>query len=234
MSKNFIQQLSTSSDPSLHALVVGATGATGKDLIDLLIKDEDFYRIDIFVRRDPAISHPKLKIHIIDFDKPEFWKHLVTGDVLFSALGTTLKAAGSKDAQWKVDFDYQFNFAKAAKENGLKNYVLVSAANASTDSGFFYAKMKGKLEEAVTALKFPKLSIFKPPLLARKNSERTMEVFALKAIKLFNKMGMLLSQKPLDTRILAQAMINAAKTSTAGITIFEGKKIWNCALGEKL
>jgi hypothetical protein len=51
------------------------------------------------------LQHKKLKVYIIDFDKPNQWKHLVKGDVLFSCLGTTLKAAGSKQAQWKIDYD---------------------------------------------------------------------------------------------------------------------------------
>ena len=231
MSQNSVQLFPPSERLSLHALVLGATG---KDLLELILKDDEFFRVDIFVRRDPGITHPKLKTHTIDFDKPEFWKHLVTGDVLFSALGTTLKAAGSKEAQWKVDFDYQFNFAKAAKDNGVKNYVLVSAANASADSRFFYAKMKGQLEESVKTFEFSKLSIFKPPLLSRKNSDRKMEVLALKAINFLNKMGMLQSQKPLDTKILAQAMINAAKSSSKGFSFFEGAEIWKCAGAEKL
>jgi uncharacterized protein YbjT (DUF2867 family) len=99
----------------MHALLIGATGATGKDLLDLLLKDDDFHRVDIFVRRDVDSNHEKLNVHVIDFEKPDQWKHLVRGDVLFSCLGTTLKAAGSKEAQWKIDYDYQYEFAKAAR-----------------------------------------------------------------------------------------------------------------------
>ncbi|MDA6130770.1 NAD(P)H-binding protein, partial [Escherichia coli] len=92
----------------MHALLIGATGATGKDLLDILLEDDSFHRVDIFARRDLHIQHEKLKVHVIDFDNSEQWKHLVKGDVLFSCLGTTLKAAGSKEAQWKIDYDYQY------------------------------------------------------------------------------------------------------------------------------
>jgi uncharacterized protein YbjT (DUF2867 family) len=152
----------------MHALLIGATGATGRDPLDLLLKDDDFHRVDIFVRREIETNHEKLNVHAIDFDKPDQWKHLVKGDVLFSCLGTTLIAAGSKEAQWKIDYDYQYEFAKAARENGVDNYVLVSAGMASPDSLFFYTRMKGQLEEAVKALEFAKLSIFNPPVLVRK------------------------------------------------------------------
>ena len=111
----------------MHAIIIGATGATGKDLLDLLLKDDSFHQIDIFVRRDLDIQHEKLKIHVIDFDKPEQWKHLVKGDVLFSCLGTTLKMAGSKEAQWKIDYNYQYEFAEFARENNVNHYILVSS-----------------------------------------------------------------------------------------------------------
>ena len=116
----------------MKTLLIGATGATGSDLLKLLLEDRDIDSVDIFVRRDPGIEHPKLSVHIIDFEKPEEWSHLVKGDVLFSCLGTTRKVAGSKSAQWKVDYDYQYNFAKVAKENSVECYALVSAMNASS------------------------------------------------------------------------------------------------------
>lgn len=213
----------------MNGLLIGATGATGSDLLDLLLKDDDFHRVDIFVRRDLDLQHEKLKIHVIDFDKPEQWKHLVKGDVLFSCLGTTLKAAGSKEAQWKIDYEYQYQFAKAARENDVDNYVLVSTGLASPDSLFFYTRMKGKLEDAVKALGFPKLSIFNPPVLERKNSDRTGELISLKATRFFNKLRLFRSQKPLPTEILAKALMNAAKIKENGIYAYQGEAIWKCA-----
>ncbi|RYF80745.1 MAG: semialdehyde dehydrogenase, partial [Chitinophagaceae bacterium] len=99
----------------MHALIIGATGATGKDLLQLLLQKPSVQQVTIFVRKPVAINHPRLQVHIINFDEPASWQHFVKGDVLFSCLGTTLKAAGSKEAQWKIDFDYQYQFALAAK-----------------------------------------------------------------------------------------------------------------------
>ncbi|MBT2582249.1 NAD(P)H-binding protein [Planococcus sp. ISL-109] len=213
----------------MHALVIGATGATGKDLVELLLQDVSFEQVDIFVRRSLDIRHDKLKIHVIDFDKPEEWVHLVKGYVLFSCLGTTIKAAGSKGNQWKVDYGYQYEFAKAARENGVERYVLVSADFASPKARSFYSRMKGKLEEAVIELVFPYITIFNPPILERKNSDRVMENLGLKAIQLINKAGILRSQQPLPTEILAQAMINSAQKDDKGLTALKGKAIWERA-----
>lgn len=200
----------------MKALVIGATGATGKDLVNQLLNDKEFDEVDIFVRKPVNIQNDKLKVHVVNFEKPEEWKDMVKGDVAFSCLGTTLKDAGSKEAQKKVDFDYQYEFAKAAKENEVEDYILVSAYGANPQSKIFYSKMKGELEEAVKQLHFNKITIFKPGMLERKDSERTGEVLGSRIIKFANKLGLLESQKPLPTDILAKAMINSSKIKSNG------------------
>jgi hypothetical protein len=212
-----------------HALIIGATGATGKDVMELLLKDDFFSKVDIFVRRNIGVKHEKLTVHVIDFDNSEQWKDLVKGDIMFSCLGTTLKDAGSKQAQWKIDYEYQYEFAKAAKNNRVEKYVLVSSQGASAKSPFFYAKMKGQLEEAIKKLQFDYLSIFKPPILIRQNSKRAGEKIGIKIITIFNKIGLLLSLKPLPTNILAKAMTYAAKKNTNKITVFTIKEIMQSA-----
>ncbi|MFY7813795.1 MAG: NAD(P)H-binding protein [Chryseobacterium taeanense] len=200
----------------MKALVIGATGATGKDLVNQLLQDKDFEEVNIFVRKPVDIQNEKLKVHVVNFENPEEWKSKVKGDVAFSCLGTTLKAAGSKEAQRKVDFDYQYEFAKAAKENSVGDYILVSAYGANPKSKIFYSKMKGELEEAVKKLHFEKITIFKPGMLERKDSDRTGEVLGSRIIKFANKLGLLESQKPLPTDVLAKAMINSSKIKSNG------------------
>jgi uncharacterized protein YbjT (DUF2867 family) len=200
----------------MKALVIGATGATGKDLVNQLLQDKDFEEVNIFVRKPVDIQNEKLKVHVVNFENPEEWKSKVKGDVAFSCLGTTLKAAGSKEAQRKVDFDYQYEFAKAAKENNVGDYILVSAYGANPKSKIFYSKMKGELEEVVRKLHFEKITIFKPGMLERKDSDRTGEVLGSRIIKFANKLGLLESQKPLPTDILAKAMINSSKIKSNG------------------
>jgi len=200
----------------MKALIIGATGATGKDLVNQLLDDKDFEEVNIFVRKPIEIQNDKLKVHVVDFEKPEQWKDEVKGDVAFSCLGTTLKAAGSKEAQRKVDFDYQYEFAKAAKENSVDDYILVSSYGANPKSKIFYSRMKGELEEAVKQLHFGKITIFKPGMLERKDSDRPGEVLGSRIIKFANRLGLLESQKPLPTTILAKAMVNSSKIKSNG------------------
>lgn len=156
----------------MKALIIGATGLVGKQLTNLLLADDRFTEVVVFVRRTFPVQHLKLQQHVINFDAAEEWKHLVKGDVLFSALGTTLKQAGSKEAQFKVDHTYQFEFAKAASENGVPVYALVSAAGVSETSGIFYNRMKAQLEKAVSQLNFKSINIIQPSLLAGERKRR--------------------------------------------------------------
>ena len=196
-----------------HALIIGATGATGRELVKRLLKDEDFDQVSIFVRTAPNIKHEKLKIHEIDFKDLEKHKDLIKGDILFSALGTTKKDAGGKDQQYEIDYTYQYEFAKIAAENGVSNYSLISSVGANAKSSFFYPKIKGALEEAVKKLDFKKIDIFQPPMLIRQpDLMRDGEKSGIKILNTLNKIGILKSQKPLAVEQLAEKMIKMAKT----------------------
>ena len=198
-----------------HALVIGATGATGRELVNKLLLDDDFSQVSIFVRTAPNINHEKLKIHVIDFNEIENYKNLVKGDILFSALGTTKKDAGGKDQQYEIDYTYQYEFAKIAADNGVVNYSLVSSVGANAKSSFFYPKIKGALEEAVKKLNFKKIDIFQPPMLIRQpDLMREGEKSGIKILKRLNKIGILKSQKPLAVEALAEKMLKIAKTSS--------------------
>jgi uncharacterized protein YbjT (DUF2867 family) len=197
------------------AIIIGATGLTGTQLVDLLINDTRFNKILVFGRRSIEIQNQKIEEHIIDFDHPEYWKDLVQGDVLFSALGTTLKAVGSQDAQYRIDYTYQYQFAVAAASNNVATYVLVSSAAANPDSVNFYMRMKGELERDIKKLPFKHIQIIQPgPLDGNRKEYRKMERLSLKVIKYFNKMNMLVKYRPIHVRIVAQKMI-AVSFSTA-------------------
>ena len=211
----------------MKALVIGATGAVGKDLVELLLKDGSFERVDVFVRREVKVPSSKLVPHVVDFDHPEAWSDLLVGDVLFSCLGTTIKAAGSQDAQWKVDYTYQYEAAKAARENCVLKYVLVSSIGASSKSKIFYSRMKGALEDAVKGLGFPGCFILQPPSLVRKGSDRFGEKAGVAVLKALNAIGLMRSWKPMPTEEVAAAMIRLAKSDRTGVNIIASQNILN-------
>ena len=204
----------------MKVLIIGATGTTGKDLVTQLLADDTYSEVHCFVRKPLALSHPKLHAHVVNFDTPEVWADLLQGDVAFSCLGTTLAVAGSKEAQWRVDYDYQYAFAQQCKANGVPTFVLVSAAMANAQSKVFYNRMKGQLEDAVKALDFPSLLIFQPSILIRSNSDRGAENFSVKAIHFLNKIGLFKRYRPMPTNVLAQRMRREVATATEGVHTF--------------
>jgi uncharacterized protein YbjT (DUF2867 family) len=157
---------------------------------------------------------------------------LVRGDILFSTLGTTLKQAGSKEAQYRVDFTYQHDAAKAAAENGVGTYVLVSSAGASSKSFVFYSKMKGELEAAVRKLPFKRIGIIRPGLLSGHRTEhRSGEKLAITVLNVLHHLPGLGGQKPIDVSIVARAMINACFSQREKVRVYELKQVF--ALAEK-
>ena len=217
---------------SFHALILGATGSTGQVLLDLILKDSSYDKVSIFVRRKTSIEHEKLITHEIDFTRLKDYKRLIYGDILFSAFGTTLKDAGSKNQQYLVDFTYQYEFAKMASDNGINYLSLVSSAGANERSFFFYPKIKGELEQAVKKLRFKKIQIFQPPILIRQPElMRNGERICIKLLNVLNKIGLLKSQKPLSVSFLAKKMICEIKSEKIlGIKTYEPKDIFSSKL----
>lgn len=192
----------------LKAIVAGATGLVGSRLVRLLLEDIRFESVHILVRRHTGITHPRLTEHMVDFERPREWAALVTGDVLFSALGTTLRKAGSKEDQFRVDFTYQYQVALAAAQNGVPDLVLVSSAGANPESFIFYSKMKGKLEEALQQLNFRRIFILRPSFLqGTRKEKRKAEKLTLLLTKVMTSI-FFRKYRPIQARMVAQAMIN--------------------------
>lgn len=210
----------------MKALIIGATGATGKDLLNTLLQDQAYREVIIFVRRASGMVHPKLTEIVTDFDKLEDVAELIKGDVLFSCLGTTLKAAGSKDKQLHIDYEIPLAFAAIARRNGVTKIVLLSAYGASAASRVFYSRIKGRLEDAIAGLAFDQYIIFRPGLLLRKDTDRMGERISAGVLNFLNKLGLTRKFRPLPTSILAEKMAKAPKFLTAGKHIIALDKIF--------
>ncbi|MDX1954188.1 MAG: NAD(P)H-binding protein [Chitinophagaceae bacterium] len=200
----------------MKALIIGATGATGKDLLKVLLNDPYYTSVSAFVRRPMGLTHPKLKEIITDFEKPEEVSEEINGDILFSCLGTTLKDAGSKERQWKIDHDIPARFTSIGRSHGISIMVLLSAYGASTASRIFYSKMKGSLEEKIKEMNFATLIIFRPGLLVRKNTDRAGERISARVLRMMNSLGWMKKFRPLPTEVLAEKMALAPKAFPSG------------------
>ena len=200
------------------AIVIGATGLVGRHLTEQLLRDRRFELVKIFVPRSTGINNAKLQEHVVDFDNLDGWKKLVTGDVLYSAMGTTLRQAGSKEAQYKTDYTYQYQVAKVAAANGVPEYVLVSAAGSSPDSSVFYSRIKGELERDVQKLPFETIHIIRPGMLAGEREKvRTGEQLGVGVLNIISLIPGLKNLRPIQGGEVARAMLNATFRHVVGI-----------------
>ena len=171
------------------------------------MKNDLYSEILILHRRSTGLKGPKISEHIIDFDNKDTYEKYLQGDVLFSTLGTTLKTAGSKNAQYKVDYQYQYDIAEAASKKGIKQYVLVSAAGANSQSSNFYTKMKGSLDDAVQKLAFQKIRIIRPSILdGNRQENRLGERIGLAVMRVLKYIPFIKKYRPIHVDIVAKAM----------------------------
>lgn len=211
----------------MKALVIGATGATGKDLIDVLLNDVAYTEVVAFVRRPSGKVHPKLTEVKTNFEKLEEVSGLIEGDVWFSCLGTTKTAAGSEEKQWKIDYDIPAQFAAIARKNEVNATVLLSAYGASSYSAVFYSRLKGELENHIDGLNFPRFIIFRPGLLLRNKTDRLGERIMSGILNALGFIGIAKKFKPLPTRILSEKMAKAPKVLSQGKHIIPLNEIFS-------
>lgn len=203
------------------ALLAGASGLVGRSLLKLLLASPDYGRVVTVTRKKLDTEHPKLTQIVTDFDAVESavaasGAHV---DDAFCALGTTIKAAGSQPQFRKVDFDYVVGFARAAKAAGAQRFLLVSAIGAGASSSIFYSRVKGEAEEAVGAIGFSGLHIFRPGLLFGERAERRPREAMIMALTPFLNplmIGGAVQYRGIPGETVAKAMVAAALRGNAG------------------
>ncbi len=203
------------------ALVAGATGLVGGHVVEKLLASPRYGEVIVVTRRELALEHPKLRQVLIPLDDMESFlaEARVKADDAFCALGTTIKVAGSQAAFRKVDHDYVVAFARAAKAAGAQRFMLVTAIGASSASKIFYSRVKGETEEAVAAVGFDTLHIFRPGLLLGARGERrAAESLMMTLSPLLNPlmMGSAAVYKSIDADVVAAAMVAAAGSDARG------------------
>jgi uncharacterized protein YbjT (DUF2867 family) len=194
------------------ALIIGATGVTGAPLLKELLEDNQYGKVIAFTRSKISYEHAKLVNELVDFDLVEEWAARLQGDDLFSAMGTTLKQAGSKEAQYKVDYHYQAKVAKRASDNGVSRLFLVSSPNAKASSPIFYSRIKGELEDYVAALNFKNVIYFRPSLIVGDRPDnRIGEKVGISAMNVVTKFPFMSKFRSIEGAELAQAIANSSK-----------------------
>jgi uncharacterized protein YbjT (DUF2867 family) len=201
------------------ALLLGATGLVGGELLTLLLADPEYRQVTVLVRRNLSRTHPKLVQRVVDFKDLSKAADAYQVDDVFCCLGTTIKKAGSQEAFRVVDYTYPLESAKLAARQGAGQYLLITALGADAKSSVFYNRVKGEVEEAIGKLPLKGLHIFRPSLLLGNRQEsRTGEKIAVAVMKPlgFLLAGPLKKYRGIQARTVAQAMLRTAKRDVAG------------------
>lgn len=212
------------------AIVIGATGLIGKQLIDLLLNDPKIDKVKVFARKEIGANSLKLIFIKTDFDCIDLVKDEIFGTDLYICMGTTIKVAGSQAQFYKVDHHYPLNFAKLARENGVENLYLVSSIGANSKSRNFYLKTKGELEEHLAALNFNKTIIFQPSMLLGERVEKRVgeKIGQIIMAKLnFLLAGPLANYRAVDSFKVAKAMLAWSFKDYKGLRVVSSSEISN-------
>lgn len=214
-------------NPKLSAVIFGGTGLTGRFLTELLITDARYDRITLFVRKEIPLYHGKVNQVLFNPDIPEEVADKIEGDQVFCCLGTTIKKAGSKEAFYKTDHDLVSNIAKIAHKNSISTFAVISSIGASADSGNFYLRTKGDMEQTLREIGFNNLIILRPSiLLGLRKESRPAENIGKNVSKALSFMfiGRIRKYKPIHAETVARAMIVAAN-QLKGISVLESDRI---------
>ena len=196
------------------AVIIGATGAVGREIVNEILSGEYYNRVYILGRSSISKlpDDSRLEKIIIDFDNIDFDMDILENADVFASLGTTIKTAGSKENQRKIDVDYTVNFAKLC-EGKVRSFNVVSAIGANSKSKNFYNSLKGELEDKLKEMNLGTLRIFQPSLLiSKREDKRFLEEIFMKVAPIFQFVlkGKTKKYSPIEASLLGKVIVRFA------------------------
>ena len=193
------------------AVIIGATGAVGKEILKEILADDFYNKVYILGRHsiDKLADEERLTKIIVDFENLNFETSILKDADVFASLGTTIKIAKTKENQRKIDVDYTVNFAKLC-EDRVKSFNVVSAIGANSKSKNFYNSLKGELEDKLKALNLGVLRIFQPsPLISKRDDKRFLEEIFMKVAPIFQLIlkGKAKKYSPIEVSVLGREIV---------------------------
>ena len=209
------------------ALVFGSSGLVGQQLVQLLIQNNSYQKIKLFVRKKPNIQNPKIEIIETQFVNLEILSPEIKGDDCFYCIGTTKKNSPDKTEYQRVELELPKKIANLAKQNNLQSFIFVSSGYANSKSSGDYLKFKGLVEEELISLEFNNLGILRPSFLVGNRKEKRIgEKIGIIIFNILSPLmvGPLKRMKPIHVKTVAGAMIKIAQLEIKQ-TIFESDEI---------
>lgn len=201
---------------SKTALVVGATGVVGRELVRQLCAHPAYVRVIAWVRSPWPQAHPKLDVWVLDFDRiGQIPAEAV--DEIYCGLGTTIKQAGSRERFLKVDVDYPTAVGQWGRRAGVPRFLLVSAPGANPHSQVFYLRAKGQAEQALKDCGYPVLDIFHPPLIAGERPDKRTGERLMIAVFRHLPPSWFAAYRPMSGAEIAACIIDVAQQAGQGV-----------------
>ena len=209
------------------ALIFGSSGLIGNQLLSIILQNNNYNKVKLFVRSVPENNDSKVEIIQTDFTNLEKHKDSIVGDDCFFCIGTTHKDTPDKNEYRRIEHNIPINVARIAKSNSVKSFVYVSSMGANPNSSGSYLKNKGQVEEELNNLNFPKLAVIRPSLLlGKRKTHRLGESIAIPLMKMLSLffIGSLKKYKPIQVEYVAKAMVAIAENNYQK-TIFESDQL---------
>ncbi|WP_428333993.1 NAD(P)H-binding protein [Novosphingobium sp.] len=215
-------------------LLVGATGLIGSAVIAATATAD--VQLAALARREIAMpAGARLEMLVAD---PAQWAAAIVRArpaSLAIALGTTIKAVGGDARAFRaVDHDLVIACARAAREAGARQAILVSSAGADAASRNFYLSVKGETEAAINKLGFARVDILRPGMLIgprtgpSRPAERAGQILS-PLIDLFLR-GSLARYRSVPARAVAAAILALAGAEVRGRHVHYPADIHSLAL----
>lgn len=192
------------------AILLGGSGAVGSELLQLLLADSRYEKIKLFARSSVNNINPKIEEHLVDLFELEKQDYIFTGDEVYCCIGTTKAKTPDKKTYHAIDYGIPVTAAKLAAANGIGTYIVISAIGADADSGIFYNRTKGEMQDAVLAENIPKVHLLQPSLiLAPRKDNRIVEKIAECFMWLINPLlfGGAAKYRSIKAATIAKAML---------------------------
>jgi uncharacterized protein YbjT (DUF2867 family) len=207
----------------LTAVLAGASGLVGGECLRRLLASPHYERVVVVTRRKLAdlTADRKLRQVVVEFDRLGDVRDRLRGEHVFSALGTTIRKAGSQERFREVDYEYPLHLAQLTRRNGARHFSIVSALGASRTSPFFYSRVKGETEDGLRQLGWPSLAILRPSVIAGERAEsRPLERLGEQLLRFAPA-----TWRPVSAADIAAAMIATALREQPGVTVIESRDI---------
>jgi uncharacterized protein YbjT (DUF2867 family) len=209
-----------SADMSYKAIIIGASGLIGSELLKQVSANEAFSEILVISRRPTGTFNQKVREIVVDFDRLPDIANEIRGDVIFSCLGTTRSKTPDPDQYRKIEWDYTLTIARIGLANQCKQFHYVSSLGADLNSSSSYLKLKGEVESALKALSYPGMHIYQPSFLTGKRKEnRLAEKIMLPVMRILDNLliGSLKKYQSVSAETVAKAMLNQSLSNKPGV-----------------